>query len=256
MFKLSALQIIFILQLVSCGCQATAACSINSPEHTLALLELYTSEGCNSCPPADRWLSNLSQRGFQTDQVVPLSFHVDYWDYLGWKDRFAMPTFSERQRRVAAWNAGRVIYTPQAVLNGKDYRLWSNENALRQSVRETNKLPARASISLRADKIAANALQINYQASLKDKLDDAKLFVVLYENNLYTEVRAGENKGAKLKHDYVVRYWSGPLALSANEKTTIQLAQDWQPKQLGLAAFVQNQRTGEVLQAVSLTGCT
>ena len=109
------------------------ACSIHSPEHTLALLELYTSEGCNSCPPADRWLSNLPQRGFQADQVVPLSFHVDYWDHLGWKDRFALPAFSERQRRVVAWNAGRMIYTPQAVLHGKDYHLWPNEQAFRRT---------------------------------------------------------------------------------------------------------------------------
>src|SRR5215218_3837153 len=99
-----------------------AECTATSARHRVPLLELYTSEGCDSCPPADRWISSLASRGYGSDRVVVLAFHVDYWDRLGWPDRFAQTRFTERQRAINDRNRSRVIYTPQLVLNGKDYR--------------------------------------------------------------------------------------------------------------------------------------
>jgi hypothetical protein len=97
-----------------------AACERSSPTHTVALVELYTSEGCNSCPPADRWLSSLLSRHGST-RVVPLSLHVDYWDYIGWSDPFAQAQFSERQRRLAG---GATIYTPEVFVSARELRGW------------------------------------------------------------------------------------------------------------------------------------
>src|SRR2546430_2171499 len=100
----------------------TLECTAMNDKRHIALLELYTSEGCDSCPPTDRWLSDLPSRGYRPNRVVVLAFHVDYWDYIGWRDSFAQARFSERQRLANARNAARVVYTPQLMLNGKDFR--------------------------------------------------------------------------------------------------------------------------------------
>src|SRR4051812_22348452 len=102
--------------LIASGAAAHAAspfqCSAASGERRVPLLELYTSEGCDSCPPADKWLSELPGRGFGPDRVVALAYHVDYWDYIGWRDPYAQARFSEGQRFVNARNGDRGIYTP------------------------------------------------------------------------------------------------------------------------------------------------
>ena len=85
-------------------------CSKHSPAHTVALLELYTSEGCDSCPPADKFVSGLRGSGMTSAQVVPLSLHVDYWDYIGWKDVFAKAAFTERQRWLSDQAGSRTIH--------------------------------------------------------------------------------------------------------------------------------------------------
>ena len=102
--------------------QSHAACTATSPAHTLALTELYTSEGCDSCPPADKWMSGLAARGLGPDKVVPLALHVDYWDYIGWKDVFAQPQFTERQRMLSRLSGSTFVYTPQVVVAGRDFR--------------------------------------------------------------------------------------------------------------------------------------
>src|SRR5471032_2832661 len=94
-------------------------CTAKSPEKTIALVELYTSEGCDSCPPADRWLSSLGPRGFAPDKVVPIALHVDYWDYIGWKDPYARQLHSARQRRMAQLARAAMVYTPQVLLQGQ-----------------------------------------------------------------------------------------------------------------------------------------
>ncbi len=102
-----------LLLALACGAlDATPAttCQRSSPPHTVALVELFTSEGCRSCPPADRWLSTQAAR-YGPEQLVPLSLHVDYWDYIGWQDRFAQVQFSERQRQLAQRSASPVVHT-------------------------------------------------------------------------------------------------------------------------------------------------
>jgi hypothetical protein len=100
---------------------AHADCRAQSPSHTVALIELYTSEGCDSCPPADRWLSQIDARG---DAVVALSLHVDYWDRLGWKDRFANAALTARQYDEMQRQQTAFVYTPQVIVQGRDFRHW------------------------------------------------------------------------------------------------------------------------------------
>ena len=105
---------------------AAMMCESKSPAHTVALVELFTSEGCSSCPPADRWLQSLPQQGLGFDKLVPLSLHVGYWDYIGWKDPYAQALFTERQREYARLRQAGNVYTPQIVLNGNDFRAWGD----------------------------------------------------------------------------------------------------------------------------------
>jgi hypothetical protein len=219
----------------------------------VSLLELYTSEGCNSCPPADRRVSQLPRPRLVPDKLVVLAFHVDYWNYLGWPDRFSQPRFTERQRAVARANRARTIYTPQLVLNGRDFRDAGN---IETRVARSNSQPTAIRLALNAERGEA-ALKISVVATptggVTDK--DIELYVAVYENNLTTEVKTGENRGERLRHDYVVRTLLGPVPLAAGKPTRwsgeIPVTPDWKPGDLGVAAFVQAGNGGEVLQAAA-----
>ena len=253
---------LFLVCLVTPLAVQAATCSRQSPAHTVALLELYTSEGCSSCPPADRWLRELSNR-FSAEQLVPLALHVDYWDYIGWKDRFADPRFAERQKQLSRLAGGGTIYTPEVFAGMKELRAWRTEAELVQRIMRINATPAGASITLQMSPSGANAVDLQAKFVLAQSAAPGRLIqgvLVLYENRLSSEVRAGENHGVTLQHDQVVRYWSAPLALDAagghgEWRQTIELPADWKRASLGVAAFVQDLRAGEVLQAVSMPAC-
>ena len=123
-------------------------CSAQSTDHIVPLIELYTSEGCSSCPPADQWLSGLADQGFTNDKVIPLAFHVDYWDYIGWKDRFASPKFTARQRQVVDAGRAKFAYTPQVLFNGIDFGDWRNHASFAGAVLTSQKQQAHAKLSL------------------------------------------------------------------------------------------------------------
>ena len=111
-------------------------CSAHSGERTAALVELYTSEGCSSCPPADRWLSALGAQGAVPGRIVPLALHVDYWDYIGWTDPYAKREFSLRQRKLTQLQRLALVYTPQVMLQGRDFRAWANGKAFDEKAKE------------------------------------------------------------------------------------------------------------------------
>jgi hypothetical protein len=230
---------------------AAGGCVLASAAHRVTVLELYTSEGCNSCPPADRWLSGLPATGFGPGTVVPLALHVDYWDYIGWKDPFAKALFSARQRELAAIGRSRVVYTPQVILAGKDFRGWRGRAQFAASVAAINATPARAALEL-----GLVGPEVRAQATVPQPgdRDDAALYVAVYESGLANRVTAGENRGATLQHDFVVREWWGPIALDAAGAVSFT-RQAQVPANGGVAAFVQSRRTGEVLQALALPGC-
>jgi hypothetical protein len=232
-------------------------CRVESPAHRVTVLELYTSEGCSSCPPADRWLSTLAQRGFTAREVVPLAFHVDYWNQLGWPDRFSQPRFSDRQRGVAARTRSEVIYTPQLVLDGRDLRGGDRTETFDTRLKSINRSPARAAIRAQVRRESA-VLRISAEARLVNAAGspDPQLWVAAFENGLSSRVTAGENGGKMLYHDYVVRELAGPFAVAPNGEAHVELeiraGPDWNPERTGLAVFVQDRKSGEILQAVSL----
>jgi hypothetical protein len=240
---------------------ASPACSAFSEAHTTALVELYTSEGCDSCPPADMWLSSLFGRGFRPGQVVPLALHVDYWDYIGWKDPFAKGEFSARQRRLAQLKRPVFVYTPQVVLQGQDFRRWGSSE-FADAVARINARPARARITLSIDAVTPQAIQAGLGARLFDAAETKNVvaYLAAYENKLATDVKAGENRGHRLEHDFVVREWIGPIGFGGDamlqEKRALPLLPGANPRHLGVAAFVQNRATGEVLQALMLPACS
>jgi hypothetical protein len=256
MLKTSVLTVLAVAACGSAGAAMGEQCVKESPPHVSALLELYTSEGCSSCPPADRWFSQLKGAG---DSVVPLAFHVDYWDRLGWKDQFANPRFSERQHELAAISGERVVYTPGVFLNLHAVADWRSRGGLMNAVRAANGKPAAAKIRVEIDRPTVSQLGVTAQFAVLSgsAARAAQAYVAVYENNLWTDVKAGENSGAKLRHDYVVREWWGPTDVdrSGEVRRQISIPESWKPRDLGVAAFVQDSRTGEVLQAVALPIC-
>ncbi|MFA6179751.1 MAG: DUF1223 domain-containing protein, partial [Candidatus Methylopumilus sp.] len=159
--------------------QATAAfgaeCSIKSGPQVTPLLELYTSEGCSSCPPADQWLSGIAAAGFTSDKVVPLAFHVDYWDYIGWKDRFGKPEFSARQRQAAKSGVSAFVYTPQVMLNGADFRGWQQASRFTQVIDASLKQPAKVNMNISMAATADDKARVTVSAQGNTPADTKQL---------------------------------------------------------------------------------
>jgi hypothetical protein len=252
----------FALLVALAGSLAQAApCAVQSPEHTVALVELYTSQGCSSCPPADRWLSSLGERGYAPARVVPLSLHVDYWDYLGWKDPHARSRFASRQRNLTQRQRLAFVYTPQVLLQGRDFRGWRSPEAFDAALERIHATPARADLALRIHSVDRAAIEVQWRAQLRDPAEgeDAALYVAAYENRLGGRVSAGENSGRDLRHDFVVLEWHGPLPFAQDgrhaETRRLPLLPKATGAHSGIAAFVQNRRSLEVLQALMLPVC-
>jgi hypothetical protein len=237
-----------------------APCTAQSSPQRAALVELYTSEGCSSCPPAERWLSTLSPGRHAGAEIVPLALHVGYWDYIGWKDPYARPEFAGRQRRIAALQHATFVYTPQVVLQGRDFRGWGS-GAFSRAVAQINAQPAAAAISLALGPLREGGLEVEAGARVLERghAEGAGLYLAAYQSRLVSRVRAGENEGRTLRHDFVVRSWTGPIAFGPDGRlrATRRLAlppgagaDNW-----GVAAFVQDRASGEVLQALQLPAC-
>ena len=243
------------LILLFMGTPAWAQCVAESGRGTAALVELYTSEGCSSCPPADRWLSTLSSR--PAGSVVPLALHVDYWDYIGWKDPYAKREFSLRQRKFTQLQRMALVYTPQVMLQGRDFQGWGGR-AFDEALARINAQPAKAHLKLAVLGAGPGGLEVEASAELVRATDDAALYLAAYRSKLESRVNAGENRGRLLTHDYVVLEWQGPLAFTGkrlSERRTLPFLPGADAGHSGVAAFVQDRRTGEVLQALLRSSC-
>ena len=231
------------------------SCFARSGAGTTALVELYTSEGCSSCPPADRWLSGLGMR-YPTERLVPLALHVDYWDYIGWKDRYAKREFSQRQRRLSQLQRSALVYTPQVLLQGADFAAWSGSQFDR-AVAAINSQPARASLELEVLGTSVQALRLRVRAAVAEAAlaSQAGVYVATYENRLESRVAAGENRDRLLRHDYVAFEWQGPYGLGERE-LSLPLLPKGKAADSGVVAFIQHRGTAEVLQALALGACS
>lgn len=219
-----------------------ATCTAVSGDSRNRLLELYTSEGCSSCPPADRWLSRLPV----DSGVVPLAFHVDYWDRLGWRDPYAQAAFSQRQR--ARNSALGWVYTPQLMLDGEDYRGWNRGLPTRATP------PAKVDLTLTRTQAPQQIdVRIDSRFAAGTDADEARLYLALYENRRTSTVTAGENAGRQLHHDYVVRRLVGPL-MPPRVHHRFAVEPGWKTADLGVAAFALDGK-GATLQALALPAC-
>ncbi len=223
-----------------------AACMARSGPTVTPVVELYTSEGCSSCPPADRWLSRIAPDA----NVVALAFHVDYWDRLGWKDRFASAAHTARQAQQQAANGARFSYTPQIVVAGADRKDWPD---VRLPFKAGAASQVQVSLARDGDRIVAT---VQPTASGPARL---AAYWAVTELNHVTAVKAGENEGAALKHDFVVREyrpvaaWAAKPDASASLNFTPSVAADsTHPRWVNLV--VVNADTGRPVQAVKL-GC-
>ena len=190
-----ALLIFMVVLFVAPSAARAETLALESTSERVSLLELYTSEGCSSCPPADRWLSDLQQDPRLWQAVVPIAFHVDYWDYIGWPDRFASNRYSQRQKSHARNGHVKSVYTPGFVLAGKEWRSWFMFPVLKIKADE-----AVGPLRLELDHDRVSAL---YQPVLLSSRP-LELHIAVLGFGLETEVKAGENHGRTLKHDFVV----------------------------------------------------
>ena len=181
------------------GEASSATCRARSDVRAPAVIELYTSEGCSSCPPADRWASGLKGRR----DVVVLGFHVNYWDNLGWPDRFADRAYTERQRMLQRAAGAPYVYTPQVVLNGRDWRGWSNKGI---------EAPAPSGISVElsregASVIASVTAAPDARSSSAVSVSKLAGYWAVLEDGHRSRVKSGENAGETLSHDHVVTHY-------------------------------------------------
>jgi hypothetical protein len=228
---------------------------VQSGPEKVALLELYTSEGCSSCPPADRFVSRLGESGWYPRQLVPLGFHVTYWDYIGWRDVYAQKAFDKRQRAIADRQRSRSVYTPQIVLDGRDSRGFG---LLGDQLQEINLQQPEADIALQAIADNEKQVQVDVHVEVADtgRRQHAVLYVALFENDISSRVSAGENRGKTLEHDHIVRELAGPFLLPSGQAESrhdilINVPFGVNMSNAGIAAFVQNTADGRVLQALA-----
>ena len=252
------LAVAFALVAIAAEASASAqggACSARSAAQIVPLVELYTSEGCSSCPPADRWLSTTFARSAPRSVGIALAFHVDYWDRLGWKDRFASPAFTERQYEGMRANRARFVYTPQVVVQGRDFPEWQHPRGV-SALAAAGEKPARAQITLAAEQ-ERGSLVVKMAARIPAPADrkGAVLYVALADDGLASDVKTGENAGKRLAHDNVVRLFRAGPSPDANGEMRWEVTLPV-PAETGsastLVAFVQNAAAGDVLQAVAL----
>ena len=241
-----------------------ARCMAHSTPLRVPLVELYSSEGCNSCPPADRWLAGLAvarQPGVSAaapaQSVVPLALHVDYWDNLGWVDRFAQRRFTERQTALGTHSGTRFVYTPEVFVNGSELRDWSSPRQFAARIAAIAAQPAPANIDLMLAHDAKGQWRLDAQYAAKTpgqrRLEG---YAAVYENGLESAVGAGENRGVVLHHERVVRQWIGPVPLAGGVgAANASIERSGAAGRFGVVAFVADASTGEVLQAVDLPAC-
>jgi hypothetical protein len=221
---------------------AYADCVARSNASTAHLIELYTSEGCSSCPPAERWLGGLREN----PNVVALEFHVDYWDSLGWRDRFADPRYTARQHALATRGGSGIVYTPEVALDGREWRDWYRGSQPPSA--------AAAPFALELRVKAANPLTVSLDVESASGTDPSayRSYFAITEDGLSSDVKAGENRGATLRHQHVVRALDGPLPFGHAQVVLVPPA-DMNPEQAAVIAFVTDARDGGIVQVLSLS---
>ncbi len=191
-----------------------SVCRFSSGAEQVALLELYTSEGCSSCPPADRWVSKLKNDKRLWKEIVPVVFHVDYWDYLGWKDQLASNLYTRRQQAYRLKGYSSAVYTPGFFLNGKEWRKWYYSGKL--NIKKKSK-PGKLDVILNKENVS-----IAYDSNSYEQ-KSGRVHVAYLGMNIKSNIKAGENSGKNLKHDFaVLKYESKEVIIRAKNSWNLK----------------------------------
>ncbi|MEH0153914.1 DUF1223 domain-containing protein [Limibacter armeniacum] len=218
--------------------------------NTFVVVELFTSEGCSSCPAADKLLSKLVKQAENSgEQIYPLAFHVDYWNYLGWKDPFSQKEFSVRQRKYAKALQSKV-YTPQMVFNGKAETVGSNTSKVKTKMEEAAKRIT--SYTIEVDPVLDKSeSEITVAFKVSGDTEGKVINLALVEKMLKVEVSRGENGGKTLEHDNVVRAFKTlPLSDGDEHKETLALPSGISLENASVVAYIQDMESLEILAAV------
>ncbi len=225
------------LLLLFAALAAHAQCSVKSGPQRVQLIELYTSEGCSSCPPADAWLRDLPVNPLR----IAVAFHVDYWNDLGWNDRYSDERHTRRQHEIADKQLRRTVYTPEVHVDGREYKRWA------RGAPDPTGL-AEVALSLRATRINPTRLDLRLETNAAPDRERRAVFVVT-ENGLSSEIKAGENAGKTLPHDHVVRAYQA-MKISRMATTTLKLPADLRSDNASVVAWVEDVATGTIRNAV------
>lgn len=221
------------------------------------VLELFTSEGCSSCPPAEALLNKIAADASASGKpVYPLAFHVDYWNRLGWKDRFSDPSYSDRQRSYARVLDLRSIYTPQMIVNGTVQFVGSDRSAATDAVAHALAVPPSSSLDLSILSVTQDSIRVGYTITGKEE-PGGMLNVALVESGLETQVKSGENGGRTLHHRNVVRAFVRDSPGKANKGTgkgtvVLPLPGGVDREQSTVIGYVQDQATMSISAAGSV----
>lgn len=238
-----------MLTALVCTTKVSATAAETKPVATskkAVLAELFTSEGCSSCPPADKVLIALQKQPLDGIEIFTLSEHVTYWNYLGWADPFSQELFSERQRQYASKIRGSSVYTPQMVIDGKIQFVGSNYQKALAEIKHAA-LAARDRIAFEVQQQPSEQLRISGTAITEQK--QSACIAAIVEDGLVSQVRSGENSGERLPHNSVVREWIVLGNLGAEKPfhfdTSVKVRKPWNLKNVRVTMFLQTP-SGEV----------
>lgn len=224
---------------------AAARVSFESGSKAVPMVELFSSEGCSSCPPADRWFRSLKSASGLWKQFIPIVFHVDYWDQLGWRDDLATKEFTDRQRAYAREWGNDHIYTPGVVLAGAEWTGW-------RTSKEPQSNERRNVGNLKLEQLEKGKFMISFSPS-GQTLKDPKIFVAILGMGVQHEIGAGENQGTTLSHDFVVLQLQSRPAKNEQGvlRSTIELkSKNSRVNQLAAVAWVSANDSIRAIQAV------
>jgi len=222
--------------------------TLNPPSEGFALVELFTSEGCSSCPPADEAVGRL--HGWKKNVYV-LSFHVDYWDYLGWKDVFSNAAFSSRQQHYGELFHLSSIYTPQIIVNGRSQFVGSDESKLRTTIKNDLREIPKTELQISVQQVSKKQLAIKWSTNPNP---DLKINLALVQNFTKDHIERGENKGQTLNHYFTVRDFQTLPLNNGSNTSYLQIPAGLQASDCSVIAFLQNPTNGLVIAATQQSG--
>ncbi len=224
----------------------------NPSGRSFAVVELFTSEGCSSCPPADKLLAEIVEEAAKKQQrIFALAFHVDYWDYIGWKDPFADWAYSDRQREYAAIFRRSQIYTPQMIVNGQSEFVGSNRSKAESAIAWA--LSQSQMMEIKLQKLGGaqvSELRLSFEVSPARK--GSVLHLALVERDLVNNIKRGENSGRTLSHDNVVRVFKTIALNGASGETVLMIPSFVNLKKSSIIAYVQDTATLKIVGASSI----